>query len=188
MSRPAELGGDPMRFAIADPPYLGRAVRWYGGGRGASDGRGPADNHPEAAVWDTPERHLELVRELVEGFDGWAIACTPDTLALYLAAVPADTRVAVWHRRNAPPSGSRVRCAWEPVLVFTPESRRGRGWAVVDDVLDAGAPRVGFAGAKPAEWSRWVLAMLAVEADDELVDLFHGSGSVAGVVNQGLLL
>lgn len=178
----------PLRFAIADPPYLGRAVRWYGGGPGNYDGKGSTDNHPEAAVWDTPERHEQLVAELVRDFDGWAIAMAPDNLVDYMAWVPRDTRVAVWYRRNAAPSASRVRCAWEPVLVFIPPARRGRAWDRADDVAEISVPHVGFTGSKPAAWSRWVLTMLGVGPLDEVVDLFHGSGAVAAEVAQGRLV
>jgi hypothetical protein len=173
-------------MAIADPPYLGRAVRWYGGGRASGAGRHRPDVHPDAAEWDRPERHAELVRQLRADFGAWAIAATPASLPVYLAAAP-DVRVLVWHRRNAPPSGARVRACWEPVLVSTP--RRGRGSGVlVDDVLDVAGIRAGFVGAKPARWTRWVLDVLGYDAEtDEVVDLFAGSGSVSAELLQGVL-
>lgn len=63
-----------MRFAIADPPYLGRASRWYGDGRGHGGGRGRADFHPEANKWDDPAAHVRLIEDVNARFDGWAIA------------------------------------------------------------------------------------------------------------------
>ncbi|GII98370.1 hypothetical protein CLV28_0695 [Sediminihabitans luteus] len=178
-----------MRLAIADPPYLGRAHRWYGvGGRGHGGGRGRADEHDGARAWDTPARHQQLVTDLTAGFDGWAIALPPSSLPTYLAVAPPAARVMVWHRTNAVPSGQRVRAAWEAVLVLTPESRRAHGTGLpLDDVLTAPCPRTGFTGAKPAVWTRWVLDALGHQSDDDVVDLFAGSGAVTAALNQGVL-
>lgn len=53
----------------------------------------------------------------------------------------------------------------------------------MSDVLIEPAPRRGFIGAKPDAWTRWVLASLCFDArQDDVVDLFHGSGSVSAVV------
>jgi len=178
-----------MRLAIADPPYLGRANRWYGTGRGSSGGLHKADNHPRARDWDKPEKHLEMIVDLERDFDGWAVAASPDSLPLYLGAAP-DARVMIWHRRNAPVSGSRIKSAWEPVIVRIPAGRSGRvgGFDEMSDVLDHAAPRIGFAGAKPSAWTRWVLAALGYDpAFDVVVDLFTGSGSVARAA-EGMLI
>ena len=178
-----------MRIAIADPPYLGRARRWYGvGGRGSGGGVHRADEHPAAADWDNPEAHTQLVARLLEDFDAWAIAAAPSSLALYLAAVPGNTRVMVWHRRNAVPSGARVRSCWEPVLVNTPRRAYGSGLPV-NDVLDAPAPTDGFAGSKPARWTRWVLDAIGYDAETDTVsDLFNGTGRVGAEARHGTLL
>lgn len=175
-----------MRLAIADPPYLGRANRWYGTGRGSAGGRHKADTHPAARVWDDPNTHVDLVRELVASYDGWAIALNVDALSLYLSVCPPDVHVMVWHRRNASPSGSALRNVWEPVIVRIPPGRGARteGITALPDLLDISAPRIGFAGAKPAEWTRWVLTALGYDPNhDELTDLFGGSGSVAGAAD-----
>lgn len=47
-----------MRLAIADPPYLGRANRWYGIGRGHRGGIGRAAAHEAAAEWNNPATHV----------------------------------------------------------------------------------------------------------------------------------
>lgn len=180
-----------MRLAIADPPYLGRAVRWYGGGRGHFKTDGVlADVHPDAAEWDTPERHQQLVRDLCEQFDGWAVAGAPDTLATYLAVAPPDARVLVWNRANAMPDGARVKADWEFVLAQIPESRRGRSSGLATaDVLTLGvAYSSGFVGSKPDGWTRWVLAVLGYDpATDTVDDLFPGSGRVAAAAGSVLL-
>lgn len=176
-----------MKLAIADPPYLGRGHRWYGGGRGHFKDRGiSADVHPEAAIWDDPEAHRALVTRLVDEYDGWAIALSADSLRIYLEACPADVRVLAWDRGNGIPSGARVSNQWEPVIVYIPKDRRGRrGDLAAADTLRAGVPyKSGFVGRKPDAWTRWVLAVLGYRpADDELVDLFPGSGSVSAAAD-----
>jgi hypothetical protein len=43
--------------------------------------------------------------------------------------------------------------------------------------------RAGFVGAKPPAWTRWVLDALGYDPErDEVVDLFNGSGAVAGAL------
>jgi hypothetical protein len=82
------------------------------------------------------------------------------------------------------PGGLRLISKWEPVIVFVPESRRGREQLRVTDVLIAAGPRKGFAGAKPGAWTRWVLDMLGyAPGEDELVDLFPGSGGVTAAAD-----
>lgn len=176
------------RLAIADPPYLGRADRYYGNGRGYRAGKGgKPDFHPEAAEWDKPEKHRELIESLIADYDGFALAGNVESLPIYTTALGprivqdgGGARVGVWHRPNAVPSGSRIQGAWEPCVFFIPEGRRGRtvGMAV-SDVLVAPAPS-SFVGSKPAAWTRWVLAMMGYDpSTDEVVDLFAGSGAVA---------
>jgi len=186
-----------MKLAIADPPYppqIGvggvkpRASRWYGSKqRGASDR--PADFHPEAAEWDNPDTHRALIEHLLDEFDGFAIATTPDGIAAY-GPLPVGLRIMAWHKPNAQPGSHRIFSMWEPVLLYPPVGRRsnrsGRGG--VSDVLTCGIARTGFVGAKPAQWTRWVLeAMTYSPSVDEVIDLFPGSGAVADVLAEQTL-
>lgn len=179
-----------MKLAIADPPYLGRAVRWYGeGGCGDGGGKNQADNHPEAYLWDLPETHVKMIEELNNNFDGWAIAMTVHSLSTYLRAVETDSRngirVAVWHKPSSSPSGSRIANHWEPVLLKIPKERRGRTIGnPVKDVLTVSPLSSGFIGAKPEEWSAWVLEMLGYQDGDTVTDLFEGSGAVTSYINK----
>lgn len=187
-----------MRLAIADPPYppifterfdtadgrarltvRSRARRWYGDGtRGRTD-TPPADFHPDAGRWDRLAEHRALIEHLTAEYDGWALATTPDGLVAY-QPLPVSARVGAWVRPNGMPGGQRVLSRWEPVIVFVPEGRRARAQELVSDVLIAAAPRQGFAGQKPPEWTRWVLAMLGyAPGEDTIADLFPGSGGVA---------
>ena len=180
-----------MKFCISDPPYLGRAVRWYGeGGCGYGKGVNQADNHPEAYLWDKPETHIQLVHDLQSNYDGWAIAMSVHSLSTYLSAVETDSRngirVCVWHKTAAVTSGNRVTNNWEPVLVKMPASRKGwkSGAARTSDVMSCNPLRSGFVGSKPAEWTHWVLDLMGYQEGDEVVDMFNGSGAVANALKQ----
>ncbi|KAB5322619.1 hypothetical protein [Bacteroides stercoris] len=155
-----------------------RAVRWYGGGPESSD------NHPAAAAWDDLDEHRRLLTHLVENFDGWAIATTPDGIGAY-GPLPVSARIMAWHRPNAMPGGQRLISRWEAVIVFVPEGRRSRtSGPRVSDVLTTAIPQLGFTGAKPAEWTRWVLEALGYDAaSDTVADLFVGSGAVTSALD-----
>lgn len=170
-----------MKLAIADPPYLGRGNRWYGSGCGHGHGRGRAANHPEARLWDDPATHRALVSRLEATYDGWAVAASVDSLSVYLPVCPPHVRILSWHKGNSIPSGSRVANQWEAVLARVPDSRRGHTTAAAtSDVLTAGVThRHSFVGSKPPAWTHWVLTVLGYAPDDELHDLFTGSGAVA---------
>ena len=190
-----------MRLAIADPTYppiraahprndKPRASFWYGDAKLMGHGR-KADNHPGAAEWDNPERHRALLEQLEAGYDGWAIATAHDGLSAYTDSngeLPRGCRVMIWHKPNSVATASRLRNVWEPVIIKLPvgrQSSRHMG-GQIDDLLVATAPRVGFAGAKPLEWTRWVLACLGYNRETDTVeDLFPGSGGVTEALAQG---
>jgi hypothetical protein len=196
-----------VKLAIADPPYpplfserrdladgthrltaRSRAGRWYGDGPRAANDPAVADFHPDHAVWDDLEEHRKLLVHLMEEYDGWAIATTPDGLGAY-HPLPVSVDILAWHRPTALPGGGRLIHRWEPVIAYIPDSRRGRGGERVSDVLTANPPRDGFTGAKPPEWTRWVLGVLGyTPGTDTLVDLFPGSGSVARTTDGMLAL
>jgi hypothetical protein len=52
-----------MRFAYADPPYLGKCGKFYG------------HNHPDGRCWDDLATHEFLVKRLEAEYpDGWALS------------------------------------------------------------------------------------------------------------------
>lgn len=185
-----------MRLAIADPPYppmfaerydladgsarivsRSRSIRYYGGGKHSSD------HHVDAAEWDDPARHRALLEQLLDEFDGWAIATTPDGLEAY-RPIPAGARIMAWIKPNARPAQNRIWSTWEPVITYVPPARRSAlanpDLGRVRDTLQATTPKSGFVGAKPAAWTRWILDALGYDHEtDELVDLFPGSGAVS---------
>jgi len=180
-----------VKLAIADPPYppfvgsggrKNRASRWYGTGQRSLKDR-PADQHPEAAAWDDPARHRALLCELMDTFDGWAIATSPDGIAAY-GGLPAGARIMCWIKPNAIPGSHRLRSSWEPVLLYPPQGRRSnrtpRG--MMSDVHTAPYPR-GFIGQKPESWTHWILDAFLYDPDqDHVVDMFEGSGAVGRAV------
>ena len=200
-----------MKLAIADPPYLGYASMWYGDAdvddsdtrpvdkrrrphMGGVSGITPprkANTHPDAHEWDKPATHRDLVERLCAEYDGWGIAMNPGNLTDYLTWTPQPYRIAVWVKPNAMPTNSRPIRSWEPVLVRVPDGRRrpSANRSPVRDYLVAAKPATGFAGAKPASWTRWVLDMLGYDpAVDTVEDLFPGSGAVSAAIAQGVLL
>jgi hypothetical protein len=173
---------------------LGRAVRWYGvNGCGDGYGKNQADNHPEAHIWDQPETHRQLVKDINKNYDGWAIAMSVHSLSTYLSEIETDSRngvrICVWHKPSSAPSGNRITNHWEPVLIKVPKTRKG--WSTgqhTKDVLTCTPKKIGFVGAKPEEWTRWVLDLLGYQDGDEVDDLFIGSGSVTQVINKLTLI
>jgi hypothetical protein len=179
------------KLAIADPPYppfigsggrKNRASRWYGTGQRSVKDR-PADRHEGAAEWDDPARHRRLLIELMDTYDGWAIATAPDGIAAY-GELPVGARLMVWVKPNAIPGSHRIRNLWEPVIVYPAPGRRSNrtGRGSTPDVFTATAPR-GFMGEKPEGWTHWVLDALSFEPDtDHVTDLFAGSGAVSRAI------
>ena len=162
-----------MKLAIADPPYpplrqaggqKRRASRWYSTANPVAASDKQADNHPDAAEWDDPARHRQLLEELVAGYDGWAIATTPDGIAAY-GKLPVECRLMAWVRPNAAPGAHRLHAKWEAVIVYPPVGRRSNrnGAGSVPNVLTADAPRASLAPSQKRGragcWMRWATTL-----------------------------
>lgn len=157
-----------MRLAYADPPYYGYAVKFYG------------HLHPEAAVYDTLDGHRDLIARLCREFDGWALSMTSGNLRDILPLCPPEARVAAWVKPFASfKKGVRVAYAWEPVVFWGGRKRPEEAETVRDWFAESITLRRGFTGAKPARVVHWILEMLGAQPDDEIVDLFPGSGAVS---------
>lgn len=157
-----------MKFAYADPPYLGQGVKHYGA------------HHDEAAVWDDPESHRLLVERLVDEHpDGWALSLSTPTLGRYLGWCPDDVRVGAWVKPFAVfKPGVNPAYAWEPVI-FRGGRKRDRKAPTVRDWVSANITlRKGLPGAKPDAFCYWVFDLLGVEPGDEMHDVFPGTGIV----------
>lgn len=148
-----------MRFAYADPPYLGQARKHYG---------------PDAREVN----HRLLIAHLAE-FDGWALSLSEPSLRTILPMTPKEARVCAWVKPFAAfKKGVTQAYAWEPVICKPVRPRpveepTVRNWVSVPITLQRGV-----SGAKPDAFSRWLFEFAGLTADDEFIDLFPGSGAV----------
>lgn len=153
-----------MRFAYADPPYLGCGKLY-------------AKHHEGALMWDSPNAHRGLIERLCDEYaDGWAMSCHTPSLVTLLPMCPPKTRVAAWcksfgvFKPNVNPA-----FVWEPVLFFGGRKRDRaentvRDWLVCPITLMKGLP-----GAKPPEFCRWIIQLLGARKGDVFDDLFPGT-------------
>lgn len=160
-----------MRFAYADPPYLGCGALY-------------AKHHPEALIWDDPETHRRLIDRLSDDWpDGWALSGNSTTLKTILPMCPADCRVMAWVKPFAvfkPNVG--VAYAWEPVIVRGGRRRTREQETVRDWLAENITLRRGLTGAKPAAFVHWVLDVLNAQPGDTMDDLFPGTGGCGAVI------
>lgn len=162
-----------MRVAYADPPYLGMC--------------GAYEHHhgDDGRCWDDLETHRLLVDRLSADFDAWALHLSTPTLRSILPLVPDDARIMAWCKSFASfKPGVHPAYAWEPVIIRGARSRGRTGTTVADFSLVPITVGRGFFGAKPAKVVWWVLQALNVNPEDEVFDLFFGSGAVTRAVAQ----
>lgn len=162
-----------MRIAYADPPYPGM-TRFYGG-----------DNDPfEGQVAEVD--HAELVARMHAEYHGWVLHTASTTLAEVLAVCPPPSegvRVMAWVKPFASfKRGVLVAYAWEPVIVkparvpkHDPENLRP---TVRDWISEPITLKRGLTGAKPEAVCRWAFEVVGAAPDDELDDLYPGTGAV----------
>ena len=159
---------ESLRFAYADPPYVGRSALY---------------DHPESARWDDPAEHVALMRELDAGYDGWALSLAAESLTAILPGAPSGAFVLAWHKPNGKPWGrTGLTAAWEPVIM-SPLPRRPQWWT---PTAFAVVPPVGYhvdashvIGEKPRRFAHWLFAAARLTLADEFVDLFPGSGAMS---------
>jgi hypothetical protein len=168
-----------MRVAIADPPYPGQSKRLYG----------------EHEAYGGEVDHREIVGRLMDEFDAWALHTSASALHAVLPLCPApmmDTKknkgrylngtgtlILIWTKTMGPWRPVDIQWAWEPILIYGGRPRaRDRG-ALRDHILcNPQSDPNGFTGAKPRAVSEYVFEALGLEPDDELVDLYPGSGAI----------
>lgn len=184
-----------MKFAYADPPYLG-CCRLY------------QHHHPDGLCWDDPETHHQLIDRLTTEYpDGWALSCHTPSLKTLLPMCPDDTRIGAWVKPfHIYKKGVRPAYAWEPILYrggrnvgHPPPPKGGKATTPKDffiaedgDLLDAlTTPAVacnitlkkGLTGAKPLPVCDWVLHLLGfLPGEDTLDDLYPGTGAMGEAV------
>lgn len=156
------LGDGPRRLAYADPPYPGKAKRYYG--REDSYG-GEVD-------------HVSLLAKL-QTYDGWALSTSREALRDLLSLTPGGTLVCPWVKTHHQPSSYGPGNIHEYVLVKPARWRRpGPPDAFVGAVAKGGGSSL--MGRKPINFVNWVFDLLGASAadGDTLDDLYPGSGIV----------
>jgi hypothetical protein len=156
-----------VRAGYADPPYPGCAHLYK--------------DHPDYAG---EVDHDELLARLNRDYDGWALHTSSVALPDILHTVAEhgyDCRVMAWvkpfaaFKRNVP-----VAYAWEPVLVSPVRKPivAGATGTMRDWCSEPMTMQRGLTGAKPERVCWWLFDVLGLEPDDELDDLYPGSGAV----------
>ena len=160
--------GEPIRVAYADPPYPGKAHLY----RGHRDYAGEVD-------------HQVLIEHLVGEYpDGWALSTSAEALPEVLAWCPPMVKVAAWVRGARPNKQALAPLSgWEPVIYMGGRLKvsprpGGRVDALVHHARARTTDPDRVVGAKPAAFIWWLFDLLGLAPDDELVDLFPGSGGV----------
>lgn len=156
-----------MRFAYADPPYVGQSKRLYGDHK---DFAGEVDQRA-------------LIERMEAEYDGWALSLSVKSLPTIMGYCPSDVLVLAWVKPNtAPPMGDGRCYTWEPVIL-----RGGRKPAMptamhlvanVEQYTYREKPKGYVVGAKPMAFCHWLFASAGLGPDDEFHDLFPGSGAV----------
>lgn len=150
-----------MKFAYADPPYIGQAKKHY-------------SHDPNCAEVD----HKKLIGNLVDNYpDGWALSLSSPSLQQILSYCPSTVRVMAWvkpfaiFRPNVNPAYT-----WEPVIV-SGGRRRTRQQPTVRDFVSANITlKRGLSGAKPDQFWFWLFQVLNIQEGDEFDDMFPGTG------------
>lgn len=169
-----------MRFAYADPPYIGCAKRHY---KDRPDYAGEVD-------------HQELLERLYHDFpNGWTLSSHMKVLWDLLPMIPKDwkCRIAAWCKPfSSLGAQGWPLYAWEPVIYRGGRKREKPSlppydWLVTNPQFAAighpGGNKKGkrqdiFKGAKSDEFCYWIFDLLNMQPGDEFVDLFPGTGRV----------
>lgn len=162
-----------MKIGYADPPYPGCAHMYK--------------DHPDYAG---EVDHRALVERLMDEFDGWVLHTHVPGLRMmereHILPGGDEIRICQWvkpfaaFKRNVP-----VGYASEPVIVKAARkpvvSKRLtplRDFFTSETVRENIAMKRGLTGAKPEAVVHWALEVVAARPDDELHDLFPGTGAV----------
>lgn len=155
-----------MKIAIADPPYPGCAHLYR--------------DHPDYAG---EVDHVALVDRLQSEFDGWVLhtSATAETIALLAPLVlAAGARWMAWTKGFAAfKKNVSVAYAWEPVIVKPARKPVVTGREIMRDWKQCSITlQRGLTGAKPEAVCHWTFEVVGARPDDELHDLFPGTGAV----------
>jgi len=164
-----------MRFAYADPPYLGCCAK-YGHRHEAPYG-----------CWNDVDTHRQLLHNLRDGYpDGWALSLGSNNQEemLHLCRLvfgPNRVRNGGWlkpfaaYKPNVNPAYT-----WEPVI-FNGGRKRDRTHPTIRDWhMENITLKKGLTGAKPMRFPDWILHLLGADfrQGDTIDDLFPGTNGV----------
>jgi hypothetical protein len=157
-----------MKLGYADPPYIGCAHLYK--------------NHPDFAG---EVDHAQLVTRLQAEFDGWVLHTSATVEAIAVLApliVGTGARWMAWTKPFAAfKRNVSVAFAWEPIIVKAARKPVVSKRLIMRDYVDCSITmRRGLTGAKPETVCHWAFEMLGARPEDELVDLFPGTGAVMG--------
>lgn len=156
-----------MKIGYADPPYIGCAHLYK--------------DHPDFAG---EVDHKELIERLQDEFDGWVLHASATSTSIATLAPLIDGTGARWcswvkgfaaFKRNVP-----VAYAWEPVLIKPARKPVVSKRLVMRDwIQESITLRRGLTGAKPEAVCHWAFELVGVRPDDEMFDLYPGTGAVS---------
>ena len=156
-----------MLIGYADPPYMGCAHLY----KDHSDYAGEVD-------------HAALLSRLGSNYDGWVLhaSATPESMAT-LAPLVKDIPGARWctwvkgfaaFKKNV-----SVAYAWEPVIIKPARKPVVSKRLVMRDwIQESITLKRGLTGAKPEAVCHWAFELAGAHPDDEMDDLFPGTGAV----------
>lgn len=154
-----------MKLAYADPPYIGCAHLYK--------------DHPDYAG---EVDHVDLIQRLERDYDGWVLhlSATRISIATIAPLLPEDARWCSWSKSFAAfKRNVSVAYAWEPVIIKAARKPVVSKRTVMRDYIVAPITmKRGLTGAKPEDVCHWAFELLGARPDDELDDLFPGTGAV----------
>lgn len=164
-SAPSLFGA--IRIGYADPPYVGCAHLYA--------------DHPD---YGGEVDHAQLIDRLESEFDGWVLhaAATPRSMAVLAPLVAkTDARWMSWVKGFAAfKKNVSVAYAWEPVIVKPARKPVVSKRLVMRDwIQESITLKRGLTGAKPEAVCHWAFEMVGARPEDELCDLYPGSGAVS---------
>lgn len=152
-----------LRIGYADPPYPGCAKLY----KDHADYAGEVD-------------HADLIDRLECEFDGWVLHTSSVAIPLIAPLLPPGVRWMSWVKTFAAfKRNVSVAYAWEPVIIRPARKPVVSKRIVMRDWVDCPITlKRGLTGAKPEKVCHWVFEMLGARPDDDLVDLYPGTGAV----------
>lgn len=163
----------PMHFVYADPPYPGKAKRYY----------------QHEATYAGEVDHRALVERMTgSAADGWALSSSSEALPWLLPMIQqvigqkVRMRVCAWVKPYPVSTlNYGISSTWEPVIVVGGRQRRPG----VRDHLVAMPARHGgeLPGRKPIAFCAWLFDLLGGQRGDTLEDVYPGTGIVGRTWN-----